>query len=76
MSLRIVVGVNGAAGDADALALARRLAPAAAELVAVTVAVTDGHASKNLFHNERSRRQHMIEQASVSSAVCMAGSRS
>ena len=46
MSFKIVIGVNGAEGGADAMALARRLAPPAAELVAVTVAVLDGASSR------------------------------
>jgi len=34
------------------------------------------HWAKNLFHNDWSRRQHMIEQASERNASWIAGSRS
>jgi nucleotide-binding universal stress UspA family protein len=46
MSFKIVVGINGAEGGADALALARRLAPPAAELIGVAVAVLAAHPSR------------------------------
>ena len=48
MSFKIVVGINGAQGGADALALAYRLAPPGAELSAVIVAVMDGHPSRGV----------------------------
>ncbi|MCW3012824.1 MAG: universal stress protein [Solirubrobacterales bacterium] len=44
--MKILVGVDGAEGGVDALALARELAPADAELLAVLVAVTDAHPSR------------------------------
>lgn len=41
MPLKILVGINGQQGGLDALALARRLAPTDAELIAVTVVVME-----------------------------------
>ena len=46
MSFTILIGIDGAEGGVDALALARRVAPEGADLVAVTVAVMDGHPSR------------------------------
>lgn len=69
MSFKIVVGVNGAEGGGDAMALARRLAPPAAELVAVTVAVLDGASSRavSLDYDARIRRDAMTLLADVRS---------
>ena len=67
MSFKIVVGVDGAEGGADAMALARRLAPPAAELVAVTVAQLDSRPSRavSLDYDAGIRRDAMTLLAEV-----------
>lgn len=62
MSFRIVAGINGAEGGVDALALARRLAPPSAEIIAVTVAVLDGHPSRavSLDYDARIRQDALL----------------
>lgn len=42
----IIIGVDGGAGGADALALARRLATPSSHLVAISLAIVDGHPSR------------------------------
>jgi len=46
MFSRIVVGVDGAQGGTDALALARRLASLTSEIVAVSIGVPDDHPTR------------------------------
>lgn len=58
MSFKIVIGVNGDDGGSDAIALARRLAPPASELIAVTVAVLDGHPSRAVSLDYDARIRH------------------
>jgi nucleotide-binding universal stress UspA family protein len=59
MFSRIVVGVDGAEGGADAMALARRLASTTTSLVGVSIAVVDSHPSRgaNLDYDGDLRKQ-------------------
>ena len=68
MSFKIVVGVNGAEGGADALA--HRLAPPPASIVAVVVAVLDGQASPavTVDYGASGRRKALTTLAEVRAA--------
>lgn len=59
MFSRIVVGVDGAQGGADALALARQLASPTSEIVAVSIGVLDDHPTRgaNLDYDRTVREE-------------------
>ncbi|MCW3016759.1 MAG: universal stress protein [Solirubrobacterales bacterium] len=59
MFSRIVVGIDGTEGGADAMALARRLASTTTSLVAVSIVVVDSHPSRgaNLDYDGDLREQ-------------------
>lgn len=67
MTSRILIGVDGAQGGVDALALARRLAPDGAELVAVTVVVLERTRTRgaNLDYDRSVREAGMTLLAEV-----------
>jgi len=58
MVSRIIIGVDGAGGGLDALALSRRIASPATELIAVSVATVRSHPAHGVnFDFDRDARE-------------------